>query len=66
MLSEAVSRLTKEFKEKHTEVEWHLITGFRNIIVHEYFRVNWYIVWDIIAHELPVFKDKIENILFEL
>lgn len=44
MISETVPRLTKELKEQRKEIEWHLITGFRNSIAHEYFRINWNIV----------------------
>src|SRR5574338_284352 len=54
MLSEAVSRLSVEFKKAHPEIEWHLIVGFRNIIVHEYFKVNWHIVWTIASEDLPI------------
>jgi uncharacterized protein with HEPN domain len=60
MLSEAASKVTKEFKDTHTDVEWHLIIGFRNIIVHEYFRINWQIVWTIATEDLPLLKNKIQ------
>jgi uncharacterized protein with HEPN domain len=63
MISEAVTRLTKEVKEAHPVIEWHLITGFRNIIVHEYFRVNWNIVWEIVSDDMPALKKKIVELL---
>jgi uncharacterized protein with HEPN domain len=63
MLSEAVTRLSVELKTNHPEIEWHLISGFRNIIVHEYFRVNWNLMWEIIKDDLPVLKMKIQELL---
>jgi uncharacterized protein with HEPN domain len=63
MISEAVTRLTKELKDEHKEIEWHLSTGFRNIIVHEYFRINWNIVWEIISADMPALKKKIVELL---
>jgi uncharacterized protein with HEPN domain len=63
MISEAVTRLTKELKDDHSEIEWHLITGFRNIIVHEYFRINWNIVWEILSGDMPELKLKIAALL---
>jgi uncharacterized protein with HEPN domain len=35
-LSESTQRLSGEFKEKHPEVPWQNIAGFRNILVHGY------------------------------
>jgi uncharacterized protein with HEPN domain len=66
MLSEAVARLTAKFKEEHQQIEWHLISGFRNIIVHEYFKVNWHLIWNIIEDDLPKLKLEIELLLNEL
>ncbi|MBX9782397.1 MAG: DUF86 domain-containing protein [Chitinophagaceae bacterium] len=63
MISEAVTRLSKELKDEHKEIEWHLITGFRNIIVHEYFRINWNIVWEIVSEDMPILKKKIVELL---
>ncbi|OJW79073.1 MAG: hypothetical protein BGO69_00270 [Bacteroidetes bacterium 46-16] len=60
ILSEAVARLSKEFKQKYENIEWDLIVGFRNIIVHEYFRVDWNIVWDVIEVNLPKLKKQLE------
>jgi uncharacterized protein with HEPN domain len=45
VIGEAAARLPREFTERHPEVEWADIVGFRNIAVHEYFSVNWSIVW---------------------
>lgn len=45
IIGEAAARLPKAFCELHPEVEWAEIAGFRNIIVHEYFAVDWAIVW---------------------
>lgn len=35
-LSESTQRLSDEFKERHPEVPWQNIAGFRNILVHGY------------------------------
>jgi uncharacterized protein with HEPN domain len=44
IIGEAASRLSKEFRDKHPEIEWEDIIGFRNIAVHAYFAVEWSIV----------------------
>ena len=56
IIGEACNRISTEFKDAHPEIEWRAIVGFRNISIHEYFGVNFQIVWEIASHDLPVLK----------
>lgn len=40
IIGKASIALIDELKEKHSEIPWKLIRGFRNISVHEYFGVD--------------------------
>jgi uncharacterized protein with HEPN domain len=40
ILSESTKRLTEELKSRHTAVDWRSLTGFRNVLVHEYLGIN--------------------------
>ncbi len=53
IIGEAANRLPNDFKEKHTEIDWHKIRGFRNRIVHDYFGIDYSIVWIIKETFLP-------------
>ena len=53
IIGEAANRLSEDFKEKNKDVDWKRIKGFRNRIVHDYFGVDYSIVWQIIQHYLP-------------
>jgi uncharacterized protein with HEPN domain len=35
-LSEATQHLPEELKQRHPEIPWKQISGFRNILVHQY------------------------------
>ena len=63
IIGEAASRLPKEFSDRHPEIEWEDIIGFRNIAVHAYFAVEWSIVWVAATQEAPELKRKITDIL---
>jgi len=65
VIGEAAARVSNEFKEKHTNVEWPDIVAFRNIAVHAYFSVNWRIVWETAKRDAPKLKDKISSILLK-
>jgi len=40
VVGEAVKSLPDEFKNKHADTPWASIAGLRNVVVHEYFRVD--------------------------
>ena len=66
IIGEACNQLTPAFKEAHQEIEWKPIKGFRNISIHEYFGVNFLIVWEIAQNDLPVLKKQFSIIEKEL
>ncbi|RMH35238.1 MAG: DUF86 domain-containing protein [Nitrospirae bacterium] len=53
VIGEAAARLPAEFKRQHPEIPWPDIVAFRNIAVHEYFAVDWWIVWVTATQEVP-------------
>ncbi|MDY9919373.1 MULTISPECIES: HepT-like ribonuclease domain-containing protein [Proteiniphilum] len=48
IIGEAANRIVPDFRDKNPEIEWTRIRGFRNRIVHDYFGVDYEIVWNII------------------
>jgi len=47
IIGEAANRLPEDFKDLHRDIEWLRIRGFRNRIVHDYFGVDYSIVWQV-------------------
>ena len=66
IIGEACNRITDAIKQVHPEIEWNSINGFRNISIHEYFEVNFHIVWEIAKNDLPGLKEKFSKILVGL
>ena len=54
IIGEAANRLPDDFKDKHQHIDWHRIRGFRNRIVHDYFGIDYRIVWEIKETFLPL------------
>ena len=63
IIGEAAKNISSEIKEKHTEVPWAEMYLLRNKVSHEYFGVDYEIIWDVASHYLPDNKKQIENIL---
>ena len=53
IIGEAANRLSDEFKTHHSQIDWNRIRGFRNRIVHDYFGIDYEIVWNIVENYLP-------------
>ncbi|MDJ0729520.1 MAG: DUF86 domain-containing protein [Crocosphaera sp.] len=61
-LAESTQRLSPELKENMKEVEWRNISGFRNILVHDYLGgIDLETVWDVVENYLPVLELAIKN-----
>ncbi len=52
VLAESTQRLSVEFKQRHTEIEWHSIAGLRNILVHDYLGIDFDTVWIVVKNNL--------------
>jgi uncharacterized protein with HEPN domain len=63
IIGEASKNISSEIKDRHTEVPWAEMYLLRNKVSHEYFGVDYEIIWDVAAHYLPDNKYQIENIL---
>lgn len=63
IIGEAANRLPEEFREKYPEIDWHRIRGFRNRIIHDYFGIDYAIVWKIKETFLPELLQKLRNII---
>ena len=62
IIGEASNRLPDEFKMKYPNIDWHRIRGFRNRIVHDYFGIDYSIVWQIKETFLPKLITQLKNL----
>jgi uncharacterized protein with HEPN domain len=55
--------LSREFCDAHPEIPWGSIVSQRNRIVHEYFGVDWQLVWKTVTADLPGLRMKVAEML---
>ena len=63
IIGEAANRIDPDYRTVTAEIEWKRIRGFRNRIVHDYFGIDYEIVWTIIENDIEELIDQIEKLI---
>lgn len=56
IIGEAVKGIPESARSINPDVQWRKIGALRDILAHEYFRVDKEIIWDIVKNKLPALK----------
>lgn len=63
VIGEAVKHLTPETREAAPEIPWTDVAGLRDLIAHEYFRIDMHRVLEIVKRDLPPLEQTIDRVL---
>jgi uncharacterized protein with HEPN domain len=62
IIGEATKKLSNDFKNEHSQLEWKKIAGTRDKLIHDYYGIDYDIVWDILTSKII----ELHNFLSEL
>ncbi len=63
VIGEATKNLSDSFRKKHPQIRWKDIAGLRDVLIHQYFGIDYRSVWDIVKNKIPKLKEQIEGIV---
>ncbi|MBS1532750.1 MAG: DUF86 domain-containing protein [Bacteroidetes bacterium] len=63
IIGEASNRLPEQIKDKINTVDWYRVRGFRNRIAHEYFGLDYQIIWQLKEAYLKTLISEIQLVL---
>ena len=66
IIGEASDKISVQTKTTFSNVPWRSIKSFRNLLIHEYFKVDVGEVWASIKNDLPALEEQMQDIYNEL
>jgi len=66
VLCESTQRIEAAHKDRHPEIDWASIAGMRNVLVHDYFQVDFETIWLVVTRDLPTLEKAMHAILATL
>lgn len=63
VLAESTQRVSESVKSKYPETDWKAISGFRNILAHDYLGLDLKLIWSVVDKRLPHLRREVERML---
>ncbi|WP_168214147.1 HepT-like ribonuclease domain-containing protein [Prauserella flavalba] len=63
LIGEIAGAVSPELRDRYPDVPWRRMRGFRNIAVHQYFAIDWAVVWRIATEDVPKLEAQAMSIL---
>ena len=62
-MGEAARAIPQEIQDEHQQIPWGKMVGIRNVLVHQYFRLDEEILWKATQEDIPPLIAALEKLI---
>ncbi|MFN5260277.1 MAG: DUF86 domain-containing protein [Bacteroidota bacterium] len=62
IIGEASKKLSDNFKKEHPNIEWRKIAGTRDKLIHDYYGIDYEILWDVFTQKIQPLHAYLANL----
>jgi uncharacterized protein with HEPN domain len=63
IIGEATRGVSDVTRQAHPAIPWRDMADMRNKIIHDYFRIDLEVVWDVVTNDLRPLREQIDRLL---
>lgn len=65
IIGEATKNIPDDFKQKYPNIPWRNMAGMRDRLIHDYFEIDYDVVWETIINNIPELDRDLRQIMIQ-